>query len=185
MEANIKLKKSDVTTFDGKRQVLCWEMTDTNDRKWRIGKVIQRVGSFDYGYDYTDLGWLGETCDDKEPKLSTERHFTKLGAATEIATKYGVQQNVSIPRFSNNPTIDYDTFMSKIPESIKARYSFVHNDKLNAIQIMDTPTTMAITIPIDKIDFIKDEEVTINIWVIEKFALTIFKNVNLLNIQIF
>jgi len=185
MEINIKLKKSDVTTFDGKRQVCSWEMTDTNDRIWRIGKVIQREGTFDYGYNYTDLGWRGETCDDKEPKLSTERHLVKLGCATEIATKHGVQQNVSLPRFPKNPTMDYDTFMSKIPDSVKSRYSFVYIDKINAIQIMDSKPNMSITIPIDTIDFIKEDDVTMNIWIIEKFALTLFKNVNLLNIQIF
>lgn len=185
METSIKLKKSDVTTFDGKRQVSCWEMTDTNDRKWRIGKLIQRVGNYEHGYDYTDLGWIGETCDCKEPKLSTERHITKLGASTEIATKYGVQQNVVLPKLPKKPKMDYETFMSKIPSKIKERYLFAYIDQINAIQITDTPLKMSVTIPIDKIDFIKDEEVTINIWVIEKFALTIFKNINLLNILIF
>ena len=187
METNIKLKKSDVTTFDGKRQVSCWEMTDTNDRKWRIGKLIQRVGNYEHGYDYTDLGWIGETCDCKEPKLSTERHITKLGAATEIATKYGVQQNVVLPRFENKSKMDYQTLISKIPDKIKNRYSFYCIEKLNAIHISTktTPTTMSITIPINQIDFVKDEDNTFNIWVIEKFVLTIFKEINLINAQVF
>jgi hypothetical protein len=185
METNIKLKKLDVTTFDGKREVSCWEMTDNNDRKWRIGKIIQRVGNYEHGYDYADLGWVGETCDDKEPKLSTERHISKLTCANEIASKYGVQQNVVVPRFPKNPTMDYDTLMSKIPDSVKERYSFAYNEKINAIQIMNMQSSMSMTIPIDQIDFIKEDDVTINIWVVEKFALNIFKNVNLINIQVF
>jgi hypothetical protein len=92
---------------------------------------------------------------------------------------------VVVPKLPKKPTMDYDTLMSKIPDGVKERYSFAYNEKLNAIQIMNMQSSMSMTIPIDQVDFIKEDEFTINIWVVEKYALNIFKNVNLINLQVF
>jgi hypothetical protein len=89
----------------------------------------------------------------------------------------------------NSTTLDYETFMSYMNDSIKSRYNFLKHDNTNCVTISDnskiSSSDFYITIPIDKIYKIEEKESTIELYTISKFVLNIWKNTNLLSVQIF